>query len=194
MKMKEWMKMTAGTVKRYRIHMIIAAALICNLAAVGGVAAYLISADNALNTYGIGHVETEIVEEFDPPPMLVPGVSFEKNVKVKNTGDCPGYIRVQAVFTDGDMEKLCTVDWNDEDYEYRDGYYFYRKLLDVGEVTEPLFTSVEVKEDADSKQIKDFDILIYVEACQSEGAENYIDAWSNFMRNQVNNSKKGSAA
>ena len=192
MKMKEWMKMTAGTVKRYRVHMIIAAALICNLAAVGGVVAYLTSADAATNTYGIGHVDSDIVEEFDPPPKLVPGVSFEKNVKVKNTGDCPSHVRVQAVFTDGDMEKLCSVDWNTKDYEYRDGYYYYKSILEVGEVTEPLFTTITLDGEATVDQLKNFDILVYVEAYQSIGAETYKDAWSNFRKNCTNNFQKGS--
>ena len=185
------MKTMTEKIRKYKIHIIITAALICNIAAVGGVIAYLTSADTAVNTYGVGHVDTDIVEEFDPPPELKPGVSFEKNVKVKNTGECPSYVRVQAVFTDGDMEKLCDVDWNTNDYEYRDGYYYYKNILEVGETTEPLFTTITVDENATADQLKDFDILVYVEAYQTAGSETYKDAWSNFGRNFMGDFKKG---
>lgn len=179
---------------KYKTHIIIIAALICNVTAAGCVAAYLISADTALNSFGTGYAETEIIENFDPPPVLVPGVSFEKNVKVKNTGKCPVYVRVQAVFTDGDMEKLCEVDWNTADYEYKDGYYFYKKPLDVDDMTEPLFTSVTLSEHATAEQIKNFEILIYTEAYQSAGSDSYAEAWNNFDENCIKSLGKGNTA
>jgi len=172
---------------KYRKHLIIAAAIICNLTAAGCVTAYFMSADEAANVFRTGYVDSEIVEDYDPPPVLIPGISFKKNVAVRNTGTCPSYVRIQAVFSDGDMEKQCTLDWNTEDYDYKEGYYYYKKILETGETTEPLFTSVKVSENAEAEDMKNFEILIYAEAYQSAGSDNYAEAWRHFGRNSKTN-------
>lgn len=156
---------------------------------IGGVYAYLTSNDTAKNTLVIGGVNTEVVEEFTPPEKLEPGTSFTKDVKVKNLGPSECYVRIKAVFTDSDMEKYCTVDFNTRDYVYNedDGFYYYTEILRVGDITPSLFTTVSLSEEITEAEIKDFDILVYSEAYQSEGFDNYKDAWEYYHRNKPSN-------
>ena len=182
------------TKKKILIGMLIFATMV--IVGVGGVYAYLASGDSATNVLTVGGVNTEIVEEFTPPTKLEPGVSFTKDVSVKNLGPSGCYIRIKAVFTDSDMEKYCTVDWNTDDFVYneKDGYYYYVKPLDVNETSASLFTTVTLSDDIKSEEIKDFDILIYSEAFQSSGYQNddgvwtefnnYEEAWAYYHRNK----------
>lgn len=152
----------------------------------GGTLAYLTSADLANNMFSVGNVDVEPVEEFDPPEELIPGVSFKKDVKIQNNGRCDCYVRVKAVFTDGDMEKLCTVDWNTTDFTYNssDGYWYHKAIVPVDTMTNSLFTTVTVSSDASQTELKEFDIIIYAEAYQSDKFATYTEAWSNFSKNE----------
>ena len=104
----------------------------------GTIHAYFIDGDTAVNTSSIGGNRIELIEVFEPPGKLEPGVSFTKDVKVRNVGPNACYVRIKAVFTDSDMGKYCTLDLNEQAYEYSriDGYYYYRKVLKPEEETE----------------------------------------------------------
>ena len=168
-----------------KLLMVIAILLLLISACVGAFA-YLTDADRATNTLTVGGVNVGIVEEFDPPKEIVPGVAFTKDVKVQNNGPSNCYVRIKAVFTDSDMEKYCSVDWNTSDFVYNDedGYYYYKGELEVGELTKSLFTTVTVSDSIPEAEIKDFDILVYTEAYQSNGFDNYEEAWEHYHRNK----------
>lgn len=159
--------------------------IVC-LFGIGATAAYLSDADQADNRLMIGGNNTKIVEEFDPPEKLKPGISFKKDVKVVNLGPSDCYVRIKAVFTDGGMEKYCTLDYNDQDFVYdkEDGYYYYKSVLKEGEKTPSLFTTVKITEDAPENSMKDFDILVYTESYQSKGFSDYQAAWEHFQKNK----------
>jgi hypothetical protein len=155
--------------------------------AVKGLHAMLTDKDKANNDLVIGAVNTVIVEDFTPPPKLEAGKSFTKDVKVNNVGPTACFVRIKAVFTDSDMEKLCTVDWNTTDFIYneQDGFWYYPHVLESNDGTPSLFTTVTVKttikqsqkqEDGSTVEVdvpvteamlKDFDIIIYQEAFQA---------------------------
>ena len=169
-----------------------------------GLQAYLSDNEIATNEITIGAVTTEIVEDFVPPEELIPGVEFTKNVSIKNTGQSACFVRIKAVFTDSDMEKVCSVDWNNNDFIYNntDGYWYYANPIESGESTPSLFTKVSIVETLDDgsqvkkEQMKDFDIIIYHESYQAmfNGSgynvdengyfENYEDAWDYYHRNK----------
>lgn len=165
---------------------------------VAGIYAYLSDGDKASNTFTIGGNRVGITEEFEPPEKLEPGVEFKKDVSVTNVGPSDCYVRVKAVFTDSDMEKYCTVDFNSSsdandrsaDYWYNseDGYYYYKEILESGDRSPSLFTKVSISEDIPANEIKEFDILVYVESYQSAGFDNYRDAWAHYHRNDPSNS------
>ena len=156
------------------------------LAMSGNIAAYLSDGDKAVNSISIGGNRVELIEIFEPPSKLMPGVTFTKDVKVKNVGANDCYVRIKAVFTDSAMGDCCTLDFNTQDYEYRaeDGFYYYKEVLKEGEQTPSLFTTVSLSEEIAEEQIKDFDILVYTETYQSYGFDNYKDAWTHYYRNK----------
>lgn len=166
-------------------------------ACVGGIYAYLTDSDEVVNEITIGGVNVGVIEDFQPPKGLKPGTSFIKDVKVENKGPSDCYVRIKAVFTDSVMGDNCTVDWNIEDKEYNeengewvdkgDGYWYFTEPLEVGDVTESLFKNVKVSDDIDPSIIKDFDILVYAEAYQSDGFKNYTEAWAHYHRNSPAN-------
>lgn len=151
-----------------------------------GVSAFLTDADSADNMFTVGGSNIEIVEEFDPPDKLEPGTAFTKDVKAKNLGPSACYVRIKAVFTDSDMGKYCTVNWNTRDFAYNseDGYYYYKKVLDVGKHTESLFSTITLSDSIPPGEIKDFDVLVYLESYQSNGFANYEAAWEHYHRNK----------
>jgi len=154
-----------------------------------GIYAYLSDSDEAVNRVTVGGVNVSIIEDFPPPGPIEPGTVITKDVKVQNDGPSGAYVRIKAVFTDSEMGNNCTVDWNTSDFVYdnSDGYYYYTKVLDVGDITESLFTKVEVSSTMSADDIKDFDILVYAEAFQSEGFDDYESAWEYFYRNHPDN-------
>ena len=151
-----------------------------------GVRAYLFDGDWANNRIKIGECNIRIVEDFDPPKELAPGISFRKNVQVKNEGPSDCYVRVKALLTDSHMEPFIEIDWNTSSWQYdpTDGYYYYIYPLEDGDYTESLLTTVTLIEGDYQAQIKDFDILIYAECYQANGFSSYQEAWDHFEINK----------
>ena len=160
--------------------------LVTSFLMVGTINAYFTDGDTAVNMSSVGGNRIELVEVFEPPSRLEPGVTFTKDVKVRNVGSNDCFVRIKAVFTDSDMGKHCSLDWNELDYEYseEDGYYYYKKVLKKNEETESLFTTVSLSASIPEAEIKDFDILIYTETYQSYGFEDYREAWTHYQRNK----------
>ena len=79
---------------------------------------------------------------------IMPGDIVSKQVSVENVGGHPFYLRVKlvsgstnAALTAEDCLKMDidTVNWT-----YRDGYYYFNRILQPGEITPTLFTQVEI--------------------------------------------------
>lgn len=190
------------SVKRPTLTQALCAALIVSfLLAIAGIAAYLTAAKGKTNSFTVGYEKTEIVEKFDPPDKLTPGISFDKQVQVSNLGTIPVYVRVLVLFSDSDMEDVCTLDYDtsgDWLYNDTDGYWYYTEPLPAGEMTTPLFTEVSLAEtNADGSELteadmEDFEIMIYSESyqCTGEfeqpGKGGYEAAWEYFHRNKNN--------
>ena len=157
---------------------------------IGGIIAYLTDGDKADNELVVGSNYIEIVEEFEPPSELVPGMEIKKNVKVENTGLSDCYVRIKAVFNNSHMEQYCEIDWNDTDWEYSsmDGYWYYPEILEDGDVTPSLMTKVTVSSYAPEEKLIPFEIIVYAESVESTQAESYSDyaqAWENYQKNKV---------
>ena len=161
-------------------------ATVALLVCVAGVVAYFVDADRAKNTLVIGGSNIEIVENFVPPEKLKPGVTFTKNVRVKNLGLSDCYVRVMAKFSDSDIGKYCEVDWNTEEWIYNkeDGYWYYPKSISKGDKTPSLLTKITLSEDIPESAIKDFNMIVYAESYQSKGFDTYEAAWANFQKNK----------
>lgn len=153
-----------------------------------GIMSFLSDGDTKSNSVTIASNKIELVEDFEPPKELKPGISFKKDVRVENKGsNC--FVRIKARFTDSDMEKYCTVDYNTTDYEYEEssGFYYLKRVLNEGETAPSLFTTVTLSDSIPEAEIKDFDILIYAESYQQGKFTDYREAWDYFMRNKPTN-------
>lgn len=130
------------------------------------VSAYLITSSRKANEITIGSVKTSIVEEFDPPTRLEPGINFTKKVSVKNNGTNSCYVRILVSFSNSKMGNLCKLDYNTSNWKFdeSDGYWYYNGALNPGKTTENLFNNVEISRDADANEFEDFDITIYHES------------------------------
>lgn len=158
--------------------------LFCALS-ITGIFAYLSDGDYADNQILIGSNEIEVTEEFDPPDELKPNSTFHKDVKITNTGESPCYIRVMVKYTDMDIGQYCTLDINNSWVAGADGYYYYPELLNPGEQTESLFTTVEIG-NIPVESITGFDIIVYGESiqCIGEIERGYQETWDQYQINK----------
>lgn len=147
--------------------------LLC-LMLVGVTAGFLVSTDSALNRLSSGHNTAGIVESYAPPASFAKGDEITKEVKVKNEGSVPCYVRVFAEVSDPEARDAIDIDYNTSDWiKNSDGYYYYSRILKTGEESEPLFTTLAAKSDADG-----FKIICYSETVQAEGFNNAQEAFA----------------
>ncbi len=126
-----------------------------------GTIAYFTADAVAANVITSGNIkidlkETAIPEEGGSPvPFenrigVMPGTAVSKIVQVENTGSQPAYIRVgvdkEIFLSEENTEEpdLSLVSWdvNSEFWEEKDGFYYYKEVLETGQTSEPLFTEV----------------------------------------------------
>ena len=145
---------------------------------IGGSYAYFTDGDSAENEITVGGVTTEIVEEF-PSPDPTPGGSFTKKVQIRSNGPSDCYVRVQILFSDDEMENICTLDYDRANWtEESDGWWYYKDVLKEGELTTPLFTKVTISSGATASDIHRFNIIVRQESRQSSGYENALAAFT----------------
>lgn len=97
----------------------------------------------------------ELINEFDPPSNLQPGVSFPQTVGATNTGTIPGFVRLlvfPAIFIDypsgrkllpAQIGKEVLLDIDTANWMLgEDGYYYYLDRLMPGQTTPPLCTTI----------------------------------------------------
>ena len=133
-------------------------------------AALLIARHSLDNDFTVGENISSIEEKFDEYDAFKAGETYEKN---EGSVDC--YVRVFAEVEDPIVSESLKIDFNDREWteKQNDGYYYYRKVLRSGEVTEPLFTQITAAKDIDS-----FRMICYSETVQSEGSSDVISAFS----------------
>lgn len=133
-----------------------------------GAFALFADVENEKNRIDIGSVTTEITEEFEEPQDPAPGDVITKKVRIRSVGESDCLVRVQVLFSDSEAEKICSLNYNTADWEYSDGWWYYRSILHTGDSTEPLFTEASLSSDAE--EIRAFDILVRQESRQAEGS------------------------
>ena len=148
-----------------------------------GIYAYYSYVAEKSNKITIGYNDVDIVEDYDPPEELIPGITFKKQVIARNTGTTESYIRVLAkVSGDPRISQYVSMDFNTEDWEDgQDGYYYFKYSEMPNLTTTPLFNQVSISNEAPAELLKDFDILVYSESVQAEGHKDYHEAWKEFV-------------
>lgn len=151
----------------------------------GGTFAWFTAKTEAVtNEFTAGTVEIELIDKFDGAPNVNPGDCYRKEIYVKNTGTKKAYIRIKAdaVF---DNPALSTsvlrygindpINWGPINllpgWEFKDGYFYYNRIVLPGYHTRPLLESNRVGFDGpsmdDDYQGAKLDIKIQAEAIQA---------------------------
>ena len=117
--------------------------------------AYYTTIGKATNVVTSGDIQLQIHEKTadgsDFPAegvYIIPGDIVSKQVSVENVCGHPFYLRVKLVSgsTNRDLtvEECLKMDIDTENWTLVDGFYYYNRPLQPGEITLPLFTQVEI--------------------------------------------------
>ena len=126
-----------------------------------GTTAYFTYEDKATNVIVAGNIKIELQELAipdgggDPVPFedavdVLPGYAVSKIVQVKNKGSQAAWVRIsvdkalalaEGVTGVADVS-LVSFNLNAEYWKEKDGFYYYKDMLNPGETTKPLFTVV----------------------------------------------------
>lgn len=137
---------------------VLAVLALCLGLAATGTWAYFTAQKQVHNVITTGKVDIRLQEwadaertrPFENLTGIMPGMEVTKLAEVKNTGTAPAFIRVRAdisILSAGEEPvaldpKPLSLDINETDWVLQEGYYYYRRILNPGETTEPLFTTV----------------------------------------------------
>lgn len=120
-----------------------------------------------------------IIEENIKVDLLGDKATYDENegiVKatpcIKNIGNTPVYIRVYSDVLNTLYKDLVIISLNWGKSE--DGYYCYKKVLNPGEVSEPLFKDIRVE----SLRGCSLDLELYCDAIAAKGYKDYMEAFS----------------
>lgn len=190
---------------------ILAAVFLMLLVCASGTFAYFTYWKQMKNSFTIGENVIEIVENYKPPKEMQAGDNlYKKNIKVKNSGTVPCYIRLFVDFSDSEIRD-CSLFSSDgtnyypvTDYPAHlpatwtyepssesliGGYYYYTEQLQPGQTTIPLIEAVNTKFES-AEKVKNYEIIVYAESVQVldkngsqfEGSTPYLDAWTEFLK------------
>lgn len=151
----------------------------------------------AENSFTVGDVVMTVDEDFDKPDSMGVGTNtYKKDVKVTNEGTLSGFVRMNLLFSSGDVEDISEVSsdggktwYSMDDFPFHlpsgwvyqssgdlGGYYYYTEAIDPGESTTSLITDVrttfqEKVSDTDlsiNYTPRDYDIFVYAEGVQQD--------------------------
>lgn len=133
--------------------------------------AWFTSNTDILNKFEMGTVNVEVLEpgfeDFEGAEELV---TYSKNVKVRSLGSKKTYVRVRLVPYWSDQSlPVSNVRFNlasNSDWEYEDGYYYFKYYLEKGDITSLLLNSIEFTELGPEYEGKRFSLKVVAEGVQ----------------------------
>lgn len=182
---------------------ILALCLVIALAAtavIGGTLAYFTDTDDATNTFTVGNVDIELTEPNwektgkEDAKEVYPGEALAKDPTVENVGANPCFVRVKVEGLDclGDAGMITyetgyVEDALGEGWELRtDGYFYYTKVLGVGEKTTALFDQIRIPYELENGDAKtEFNVVVSAQAVQAQGAQSSWSAVQNMTVEQI---------
>ena len=130
-------------------------AILAALTAAGTLAYYTDSArtHNVITSGKVNIALLEWADEARTKPFkdkqgVMPGTKVTKIVEVKNTGTGAAFVRLRVEKNVYDANQTpmksdpVSLNFNNTDWTYLEGYYYYNRPLEPGKTTEPLFTTV----------------------------------------------------
>ncbi len=138
--------------------------------------AYLIDTQKIVNHADTEESSIDIIEEFTPPSggdkTIPAGTNVHKEVRIRNN-KAESFVRIYAELSDSAYEDKVVIDFDETNWIKQGTYWYYRKPLKKGEVTEPLMTTVHFLTNVP----KGFEIICYAESVQAEGHKDVIEAF-----------------
>ena len=128
--------------------------IIVFLLVISSTVAYLYSTDTFQNIFVAASYKVTVIEEFVSPDNWIPGDTTPKTATIKNEGTVPIKVRVKLEESWKDSnnqdlplqhndENVAIINFsNQDDYIYKDGYYYYDLPLNPGETTSSIIESV----------------------------------------------------
>ena len=122
--------------------------------------AYFSTTDTARNVITSGKIDVALVEktgdptadlltlpDFEDVSGVMPGMDVSKIVFVQNTATEPAWVRIKCDvtvdgFTAEQVKEAISLDYDKENWTYKDGYWYCNAALEGGAITKPLFTTV----------------------------------------------------
>lgn len=156
------------------------------LCTTGGAIAWLVSSDSLTNVFGIGAVSVTVDEGF------AEGSTVKEDVKVRNDGTIPAYVRAQVniYWVDASGNQLWDAPVARKDYELTDaipasngwqkgvdGFYYWTSLLDPDDTTDKLVNKLEWKTANAYDDGRHLVCDIAVQGIQSDPADAVEEAW-----------------
>lgn len=113
----------------------------------------------------------------------LPGRSFNRTLTVENAGAEPLYARLAVekyVLQDSSLpaDNCIILNVDDTAWTYSGGYYYYNKELQPGEISSPLFTTVDISGPAVDNRYLGKDLMLDVDAFAVQSKNNAADALS----------------
>ena len=156
-------------------------AIVMLIGIVTGTSAYLVLKNSVTNEFVVGEVKGQIVETFDRKNKT------KTDVFVKNTGNVPSYIKAAVLVSwkDNDGKILETKPIENVDYSIdfsnsenwmksKEGYYYYKNALDVGENTDVLIEECTQTKEYDDRTLV---VTIATQEIQAEPDKAVKEAW-----------------
>lgn len=117
--------------------------------------AYYATVGRATNVVTSGNIQFIIHETTDQGTTfpqdgvyIVPGDIVSKKVSVENVCEHPFYLRVKLVYgvdsQELSAEDCFKLDINESNWQYVDGWYYYKGVVEAGATTPDVFSKVEI--------------------------------------------------
>lgn len=172
---------------------IFAICLVVALAAtaiIGGTLAYFTDTEKADNVFTVGNVDITLTEPNwegsgkEDAPEAYPGEALKKDPTVKNDGANPCFVRIKVEGWEvlgADNKITYRTDYTDgklgDNWElHTDGYFYYNKVLAVGETTDALFDQIVIPTTVTNGFDGNYDLVVSAEAVQAQGARSSFSA------------------
>ena len=149
-----------------------------------GTYAYFTAKKANRNVITTGNLKMELLEKGSvshsekEPMVIMPGDVIDKEIRVKNIGGHPMYVRIElaptVVGSELDAKECIRMNINTSDWQEKDGCYYYKKTLSPGETTPELLTEISFVGEAITNEYlgKKFRLDVNAFAVQSENNGN----------------------
>lgn len=141
--------------------------------------AFLTDTNVKENDFTFGSNIVQIEEIFDIPEHYQANTSYRKQVSVNNNGTILCYVRVFAEPSNSEIP--VDIDYDTSNWIKNGDYWYYAKILEAGESTSPLFSSVKIGDVSDDDKEK-FDVIVYSESVQAYGFNSSLEAFEGVAR------------